>query len=228
MGQNAAVITLRHIYHTLSGLADYGQQLPAPERLAWRTLAGRLEAIADQELTWPEWMPPDEAVKSVQGLQGDFQAMNTHTSAPATAARWLAWWLAEQHDNARRHRQPTPAGREEPPSLASRGWSRWVTAATVIDPDQWQNSWAILRISGATPITVADDRRLIVISSAAELSCVADRRPWRWRKLPDGVEIRVGEAPEAGQPSGWQLALQLEHLARGLDPGGWQVSLLRD
>jgi hypothetical protein len=82
----------------------------------------------------------------------------------------------------------------------------------------------VLRISGATLASAADHHGLVVLSSVVELTCTADDRSWRWEQVDNGFEARIGPSPTLDYSSGSDdLAATLEHLARGLDPGWWQV-----
>jgi hypothetical protein len=44
-----AMTTLRQIYHTVAGLAEHGRRLPTAEQLAWQTLVGQFQGLAEDE-----------------------------------------------------------------------------------------------------------------------------------------------------------------------------------
>jgi hypothetical protein len=226
----------RHIYDTVTGLAEHGRQLPAAERLAWRALAGdeELQQLADQEGSYslPRNAPADYA-EAVRMLHGQLAVMDT--PAASLVASWVAAWLAEHADQTTHGAQAhTPAlgiAREGPeqPQRFGTGHRRWGMPAARRDT-HWptmplHRGWALLLISGAMVVgTVVDTWCLVAISSVAELTCAADDRPWQWRQVGDQLQIHIGPPQTFGDPSAGQLAADLAHLANGLNPGRWSIS----
>jgi hypothetical protein len=226
--------TLRQIYDTATDLGEHGGGLPAAEQLAWRVLAAQLQEFADQEQPGPAWSPPPEGVaEGVQALHAHLATMDTPVSA--LAARWVAAWLAECAQHAQRRAQPaqTPAATQQPPArpeppITGRGsWGTPASRRSTYRPGlQLCRGWAVLLISVATVETLAESRCLFAIGRAATLTCAADDRPWQWRPVGSQVQVRVGPPPTLGHPSAAQVAAELEHLARGLNPGCWRVSTI--
>jgi hypothetical protein len=224
---DVTMTTLTLIYHTATGLAENGHRLPPAEQLAWRTVAMRLQELAEQEQDWPTWFPPAGYAETVRALHGQLATMDM--PAVALAARWVTAWLAEHGDQGDRADQ-TGRGRPRAPArtqagpgrpellLTGRRRSRRQTGLQV-DP-----GWAVLLISSATLGSEGDSQRLVTISNALKLTCQADGRPWEWREVGYQFQARVGPPPTPEHPSAAQIAAELEHLANGLIPGpipGW-------
>jgi hypothetical protein len=231
--EDVKMTTLTLICHTATGLADLGHRLPPAEQLAWRTVAMRLQELAEQEQDWPTWFPPAGYAETVRALHGQLVTMDTPTSA--LAARWVTAWLAEHDDRGdgadqtgRRAQRALAATQEGPGRpelvLTGRRRSRHQTGL------QLHPGWAVVLIGGATLESEGDSQRLIVISNALQLTCLADDRPWQWREVGYQFQARIGPPPTLGQPSAAQIAAELEHLAIGLIPGPipgwWSVSTL--
>jgi hypothetical protein len=226
--------TFRLIFHTAAGLAEHGHRLPAAERLAWQALAVRLRELADDERGYHG--PADssaEYAEQVQALHDELGGMDT--PAASLTARWVAHWLTEYDD--------PEAGRTELSSLAlavtrqmpgSRLAAAFAAGPWPRPPAQpsrhrsvtpLPQAGRVLRISGATLASATDHYGLVALSSAVELTCKADDRPWQWDQVDNGFEARIGPSPTLEDPSASDdLAEPLEHLAHGLNPGWWQVS----
>ena len=148
---------------------------------------------------------------------------STDTPATSLAGRWLTGWLTEYAD-------PEATGRVRGAPLAvviaralpgnRQGQVR--AAGTLPRPLVRQpmrrhvnDGWAVLHIGNVPLKTAVDHWCLMTISSAAELTCLADGRPYQW--LRDGPEYQahIGPPPGPSDPAAGQLAADLEHLARG-------------
>lgn len=227
--------TIRQIYYTAAGLAEHGRRLPAADQLAWRALAVQLQPFADQQggHSAARQAPADYA-EQVHALHD--QLVATATPASPLAARWLAGWLAE-HADPPDPRGPTPArmlaaapelADPQPPRGA--GHRRWGAPTPRADRHgpglPLRRGWAVLLVSEITVETVVDDWCLMTINSAAELTCIADDRPWQFRQVGAQFQVHIGPPQAAAHPPAGQLAGELEHLARGLNPARWRVGAL--
>jgi hypothetical protein len=228
-----AMTTLRQIYNTVEGLADHGRRLPAVERSDWQTLAAQFQELADCEAGYrhAEDAPADYGGQ-VWTLHDRLQ--RTDRSAASLAARWLTGWLTEFADP-----ETFGAVRGAPLAVAiarqlpgSRQGEARAARARPRPPARHptrphaNDGWAVLVVSDVTLQTAVDHGFLVTISSAAELMCLADRRPWEWQRDGSAYQAHIGPAPGPGDPAAYELAADLERLANGLNPGPWRVSVI--
>lgn len=226
-GQSGTILTmasLRQVYYCAFGLAEYGDRLRRVEQFGWRTLAGQLQPLADQQ--WAchlAWQVPAGYANDVRALRDQL------ASAPGTPAawvvRWLGVWLAERAAPAVRlvlvtgHKDQQPPRPTDLDRRRRRGRQR--------TPLQPTTGWALLRVSGTTLKDVeADSWRLAAVNNAAELTCAADGRAWRWDDDGSRWELSIGPPLTSGGPPAGQVAAELEQLIAGLNPGWWVISTL--
>jgi hypothetical protein len=226
-----AMTTLRHIYHTVAGLAEQGRRLAAADLAAWQALAGQFQELADQEggYAHAEHAPADFG-DQVWALHD--QLTSTDTPAASLARRWLTGWLIEYAD-------PEAIGRVRGAPLAvavaralpgnRQGQVR--TAGSLPRPLVRQptrrhgnDGWAVLRLGNVPLKTAVDHWCLMTISGAAELTCLADGRPWQWLRDDSEYQVHIGPPPGPSDSAAGQLAADLEHLAQGLNPGPWRIT----
>jgi hypothetical protein len=215
--------TLRQVFYCATALAEYGDRLPRVEQFAWRTFAGQLQPLAEQQ--WAPhaaWHVPAGYAEDVRTLRDQLDG----AAAPAPlVVRWLDVWLAERAERTVRLGLVTRKEDQVQPQPAVANLRRRRDQRRILL--QPAPGWALLRVSGTTLQDVeADSWRLAAVNNAAELTCAADGRPWRWDDNGSRWEVHIGPPPAPGNPPARQLAAELEHLVAGLNPGPWVVSTL--
>jgi hypothetical protein len=227
--------TFRLVYLTVMGLADHGHRLPATERLAWRTLTVRLQELADHHAASVlAWQAPADYAERVRALHD--QLTTADPPAAPLAARWVSGWLADHADHAAAPRSqvptlvlapaPDPAARSRPRAAGARRWGAPLPGIGHRAGLPPRPGWAVLLVSDVTLLTPSEHWGLATLSSAVELTCAADRRPWQWRPVGSQFQMHIGPPPAIEHPPARQVADDLEHLASGLNPGSWRVSAL--
>jgi hypothetical protein len=225
--------TLRHIYHTVAGIAEHGRSLPAAEQAAWQAVAGQCQDLADLE----------EGYRHAEDASADYgdevwalydRLVRLGTPAGTLAGRWVSGWLTEYAD-------PETFGRVQgaPPAVViarALPGNRLGQALTAAPPPRpparrptpppVEDGWAVLLVGEVRLETAVDHGCLTTISSAAELTCLADGRPWTWQRDGATYQAHIGPPPGPGGSPAGQLVADLQHLALGLNPGPWRITTL--